>query len=316
MQRFEGLLCGLAAVGALCASGLATHSIHSRERLRVLATLPDLADLASEIGGERVQVDSIARGKENLHAISARPSHLVAMSKADLFLEIGLSLEVAFVPGLLETCRNPRVQPGAVGFVMVSEGWDKVAAPTVVSRRAGDIHPQGNPHMNLDPRAGAHMARKICEGLARVDPKSAELYASRRDDYLARLEAAQARWSKQAQGWPGKRIAVYHVEFDYLAQVHGLEIVGSLEEKPGLPPTPKHLAELIGRMREQGVKVVVTAPWSNNAHVKRVAEETGAQVVVLPNQCGGVSGAETWLGMMDLIHARLAAALGTSDSPQ
>jgi ABC-type Zn uptake system ZnuABC Zn-binding protein ZnuA len=276
--------------------------------LKVVATIPDLADLVKEIGGERVDVTSIARGKENLHAVVARPSHLVAMSRADLFVEVGLSLEVGFVPGLLEGARNERIRPGAPGFVNVSEGWSAIEVPADVSRKAGDIHPHGNPHLNMDPRGGRHMAQRILEGLVRVDPGAKDFYQGRCADLLVRIDQAEQRWSAQAGAWKGRKVVVYHLEYDYLADAYGLEIVGAIEYKPGIPPTPNHIARLIESMRVEGCKTILTAIWSNNNDVARIAEATGARVVELPNQCGATKGAESWIGMMDVVHERLAAA--------
>lgn len=279
--------------------------------LAVVATIPDLADFVQEIGGNRVEVTTIARGKENLHAVVARPSHLVAMSRADLFVEVGLSLEVGFVPGLLEGARNERIRPGAPGFVNVSEGWPALDVPTDVSRKAGDIHPQGNPHLNLDPLGGKHMALRIFEGLVRVDPGSKDQYQARYDDLVARLDQAGARWAAQAQAWKGQKVVVYHLEYNYLAAAYGLEIVGAVEYKPGIPPTPNHVSRLIADMKARGCKTILTAIWSNNNDVARIAEKTGAKIVELPNQCGATKGAETWIGMMDVIHQRLGSAFGS-----
>ncbi|HEX6884806.1 MAG TPA: metal ABC transporter substrate-binding protein [Planctomycetota bacterium] len=294
---------------ALFLSGLAASA--PAERLRVVTTIPDLADLVREIGGERVEVSSIARGTENLHAVVARPSHLVALSRADLFVQVGRSLEVSFVPGLLENARNARIRPGAPGFVSVSEGWETLDVPAELSRKAGDIHPQGNPHVNLDPRAGRHMAKLVLEGLVRVDPGSKEAYTARFEAYATRLAAAEARWEAAAAGWKGKRLVTYHQEFSYLVRARGLEILGTIESKPGIPATPNHLAELIARMKAEGCKLIVTAPWSNNRDLARVAEATGATVVELPNQCGATAATASWIGLMDLVHERLGKALGS-----
>jgi ABC-type Zn uptake system ZnuABC Zn-binding protein ZnuA len=278
------------------------------EPLRVVATLPDLADIVKEIGGDRVDVTTIARGKENTHAVPVKPSHLVAMSKADLFVQIGLSLESSYVPGLLEGCRNKSIQAGQPGFLNVSEGWTPLDVPVSLSRKEGDVHPQGNPHLNLDPSAGRHMAGKILEGLVRVDPSGKADYEARYDAYLKKLEPAEKRWAETAKAWSGKQVVVYHQEYNYLANAYGLAILGALEPKPGIAPTPDHIAEIIGKMKAANARVILTALWSNNSTVARVAEETGATVVELPNMCGGLPGTDTWIDMMNVVHERLAKA--------
>jgi ABC-type Zn uptake system ZnuABC Zn-binding protein ZnuA len=284
------------------------------EPLRVVATIPDLADIAVQIGGERVSVQSIARGKENTHAVPIRPSHLVAMNKADLFVQVGLSLEAAFVPGLLEGARNPEIQPGKPGFVNCSEGWEALDVPASVSRQAGDVHPQGNPHLNLDPRAGRHIARRVLEALVRLDPAGKEAYEQRHAAYVAELDAAEQRWAAQAAAWKGQKLVEYHQEFRYFARAYGLEIAASLEPKPGIPPTPNHTAEVIATMEREHVRVIVTAIWSNDDVVQRVAEKTGAAIVELPNMCGGLPGTDTWIGMMDVMHAKLAQAFAAGQA--
>jgi ABC-type Zn uptake system ZnuABC Zn-binding protein ZnuA len=280
--------------------------------LEVVTTLPDLADIVREIGGERVSVQSLYKGKENTHAVTAKPSHLVALSRADLFVQVGLSLEASFVPGLLESARNERIRPGAPGFVNVSEGWQALDVPAALSRKAGDVHPQGNPHMNLDPRAGELMAGRILAGLVAVDPAGAEGYRARHAAYLLRLREAKARWDALGARWKGRRVVVYHQEYDYLIAAYGLVLEGKIEPKPGIPPTPNHVAGLIEAMRRDGCGAILTALWSDGDTVERIAEATGAKVAVLPNMCGGVAGSESWIGMMDLVHQRLEAVLAGS----
>lgn len=297
------------ALLALCVALLSSVST-AADRLRVVATIPDLADIVSEIGGDRVDVSTIARGTENLHHVQTRPSHLVAMNRADLFVQVGLSLETGFVPGLLEASRNPRIQPGQPGFVNTSAGWQPLDVPGVLDRKNGDVHPQGNPHMNLDPRGGKQMADAILAGLIAVDAGSKADYEKRHAAYVAKLDAARARWAEIGKTWKGRKIVVYHKEYDYLAAAYGIEILGSIESKPGIPPTPNSLAELIGKMKQASDVVIVTATWSNNRDVSEVASRSGAKVVELPNQCGGGAGTASWITMMDLIHTRLAAAFG------
>jgi ABC-type Zn uptake system ZnuABC Zn-binding protein ZnuA len=293
------------------ASFALTRAAPSAEQLRVVCTLPDLADITREIGGDRVDVSSLYKGRENTHALTAKPSHLVAMTKADVFVEIGLSLESSIVPGLLENCRNPKIAPGKPGFINVSEGWKSMDVPVVLSRQEGDVHPQGNPHMNMDPRAGRHMAQVIHDHLVQVDPGSKTGYDARYEAWLKKLEPYEKRWAEMGKAWSGRKFVVYHKEYDYFAADYNIAIQGSIEVKPGIPPTPNHVAELVATMKRDPGAVIVTAPWSNNDTVERISEETGAKVVELPNMCGGMTGAETWIGMMDLVHDRLAKAFGT-----
>lgn len=286
------------------------------ERLRCVASIPDLADLLREVGGDRVEVTSLARGPENLHAFVSRPSHLVAVAKADALFQVGLSLEMAYVPALIEGSRNFKVFPGAAGFFNCSEGWQAIQVPVVLTRQAGDIHPQGNPHMNVDPRAGRFLAGKVLAGLSALRPESKTYFEARHADYLERLTVAEKRWAEMGQHFKGRKLVEYHQEYDYLVSLYGLQRVANIEVKPGIPPTPNHLASVIERMKAEACTVIVTAPWSNNNFVERVAEATDATVVVLPSACGGVEGTETWIKMMDTVHERLARAFGTPLAPK
>jgi ABC-type Zn uptake system ZnuABC Zn-binding protein ZnuA len=282
------------------------------EPLRVVATIPDLADICGEIGGDRVDVSSLARGTENIHSVALRPTALIRINKADLFLEMGLSLEHAYVPGLLEAARNPRIRPGSPGFVNCSEGWSPVEVPAELTRAKGtDLHPLGNPHFNLDPRGGRHIADRVLAALIAVDPEHRADYEARHAAYGERLAAAEQRWSELAAKLAGKRIVTYHREFSYLAAATGLEVVDEIEARPGVSPTPRELARVIGAMKERDVGVVLTARWSNNKHVRFVAEKTGATVVEVPTMVGGSKAAGTWIGLMDELYGKLAAAFKT-----
>jgi ABC-type Zn uptake system ZnuABC Zn-binding protein ZnuA len=274
-------------------------------KLEVVTTIHDLADIVRTIGGERVEVEALTRGRENLHLATARPSHLVALSRADMYVQVGLSLEAGFAPSLLLSARNAKIQPGAPGFVNVSDGWEAIEVPASLSRQAGDLHPQGNSHMNLDPRAGRHMAGIVRDALLRLDPAGAEGYEQRFAAYAEELARAEARWEEAREALRGKRVAVYHTEFNYLARWLGVEIADAIELRPGIPPTPNHLAAVIDDMKRREVRVILIAPWADNASVERVADATGAAVIVVPNQTppGG-----TWIGMMDEIVAALARA--------
>lgn len=299
---------GLAAFGVLI--GLASALSRPVEALRVVATIPDLADIAREIGGDRIEVRSLSKGTENLHQVPVRPSMVVALNKADLLLEMGLSLESSWLPGLLLAARNKAIEPGEPGFVNCSEGWSVLDVPENLSRQQGDLHPEGNPHFNLDPRAGKHLAHRIHDGLVRVDPAGEQYYDGRLVEYEKKLAAAAARWALLGERLEGKRVAVYHVEYRYLANQLGLEVAASIEPKPGIPPTPGDIAAVVGAIEEKEVPVILTAAWSNNRQVADVARKTGAKVVELPNQVGGASWADSWIAMEDGLHERLAAAFG------
>jgi ABC-type Zn uptake system ZnuABC Zn-binding protein ZnuA len=278
------------------------------EPLKVVTTLPELADIVQRIGGDRVAVQALCRGTENTHRVVTKPSHLAAMARADVFVQIGLSLEMAFVPGLMQSCRNRAIQPGAPGFVNASDGWEAIQVPEEISRASGDIHPQGNPHFNLHPAAGGHVAAQVLAGLVRVDPGSAEVYRRNHDAYCLELAAAEQRWAAASAAWKGQKVVVYHLEYDYLIAHYGLESIGSIELKPGVPPTPRHLAELVARMQSERPAAILTATWSNDKHVAELAKRTGTPVVELPNMAGGAERTRTWIGMMDVVHERLAQA--------
>jgi len=302
------LMCAAAAL-------LAALPTHAADKLKVVATIPDLASMAMAIGGETVEVVVLAKGSSNLHQVTARPSHLVAMHKADVFLQVGLSLETSFVPALLEGCGNARIQPGAKGFVNVSEGYAALGVPTEVSRKDGDVHPHGNPHLNLDPLAGEHMARRIHAGLVANLPAESKRFDAGLEAHLKRLAEARARWELAAKEWKGRRVAGYHSDYDYVVRAWGLADAGSIEEKPGITPTPGHLARMVQRYKEQRPVLVLVAPWSNNSTVARVAEQSGCAVCELPSRCDAEGKLFDWIHMMDELHARLAKGFGTHWPP-
>jgi zinc/manganese transport system substrate-binding protein len=312
-RTFAAALC--AAVLGLCAPPAgatgATGTTAAADPLRVVTTLPDLADICRAIGGERVDVSSIAKGTENAHAVQVRPSTLVAMSKAELFVEMGLSLEHTYVPGLLEAARNQRIRPGQPGFVDCSVGWETIEVPAGLSRQQGvDLHPGGNPHYNLDPRGGRHIAGRIAAALITVDPDSAEHYRARLAAYEAELAEAERRWQALGQDLRGRKLVTFHRDFSYFAAAHGMEIVGTVEPQPGIAPTPAHVAELVALMKEQEVGVIVCSAWSNTKTVKDLAQKAGARVVEIPQMVGGAKGADTWIAKMDVVYARLREGFG------
>lgn len=312
VSRSIAALCALLALaGVMRPPALASTPT---DRVQVVATIPDLADIARRIGGDRVEVQSIARGRENVHNVRIRPSHLVAMSRADLFIEVGLSLEHAWVPGLLEAARNKNVRPGQSGFVNVSIGWEPIEVPTDLSRtNAVDIHPDGNPHINLDPAAGEHMAAAILDGLIAVDPAGREDFEKRHAAFLEELAEARERWDEVGERIAGGKIVAFHREFSYFARAFGLEVVDYIEARPGVPPSPGELTRTVERMREAGATVILTAAWSNGRAVRSVADRAGARVHEVPTMVGGADGVDTWIGLIDHMLNVLDGALATDD---
>lgn len=297
----------------LLVSLVLSSSAGAGDKLNVVVTIPDLAALVEEIGGDHVSVETLARPGQNLHAVRVKPSHLVAVSRADLFCQIGLSLEHAWVPGLLRTARNRDVLPGKDGFVSAGDGYDMIEVPVRTDRMfAADVHPQGNPHINISMAGGLHMAERLLEGLVRVDPDHASdfraAFAKWRSEYTEALE----RWEKIAAAVAETKSSacLYHQEFDYLLGEMGIEIAAFLEPRPGLPPTPAHLAEVVDVVRSEHIPVVLTAPWSNNKNVERVCDLTGAEALELPVMARGRDEHDTWIAMLDDCVTKIALAYG------
>jgi zinc/manganese transport system substrate-binding protein len=302
-QLFRTLFASLACV-------LLTTAARAEDPLRVVATVPDLKDIAEVIGGERVELTCLSKGSENLHNVRVRPSMMVSIRRADMLLQSGLSLESTWLPSLLLTARNSKLQPGQPGLVNCSEDWPAIQIPKSLSRLGGDLHPNGNPHFNLDPAAGAHMAKIIAAALTEVDPLGAKLYAKNLEGYLAAIEARAARWRALVEGLKGKRVAVYHQEFSYLAQFAEIEVLVAIEPKPGIPPTPRDVARVVGELRKKDIEVILTAAWSNNRIVADIAEKSGARVLELPTQVQGATWAKSWIELMDGTLVRLRAEFG------
>jgi len=299
----RALLAVLAALGLV----LATPDASAAD-LRVVGTIPDLSTLAEEIGGDRVDTRSLSRGTENLHSVQVRPSMLIALNKAELYLQMGLSMEAVWITDLLIRAKNKRIASGSSGFENCSDGWEAIQVPESLSRKGGDLHPQGNPHFNLDPLGGPHLAAKVHSALVRVDPKGKAVYDKNYEAWKKRLAVKQERWKKIAEGLKGKKVVVYHTEYNYFAKRVGMEVVASIEPKPGIPPSPGDVTRVVKVMEEQGAKVILTAAWSNNRQTNDIARRTGAKVVELPNQVKGADWATDWIALMDGIHTRLAEA--------
>lgn len=252
---------------------------------RVVATVPDLGAIAREVGGEGVDVTVLARPTEDPHFVDPRPSFALALSRADLVVVNGLGLEAGWLPTLLTGSRNARVQPGAPGHLDASAlvtPRERPAGP--VDRAMGDVHPHGNPHYTLDPRHAPPIARAVAERLAAIDPAGADGYRARAEAFAAATDAAVRRWEERAAPLKGAPVVQYHRSFVYLTAWLGLEVVAEIEPKPGVPPTPRHVLTVVRDAQARSVGRVLVEAWHPATAARRVAEETGARLVILPGQ--------------------------------
>lgn len=301
---FKTSLIGLTAIvaSASAASG----------QIRVVATTPDLASVAREIGGDRVSVTALAKPTEDPHFVDAKPSFVVTLNRADALVEGGAELELGWLPPLLENSRNGKIAAGAQGRIVASEGIRLLEIPTSFDRSKGDIHSLGNPHFMIDPVAVKIVARNIAAHFTQVDPKSAAVYSANLAKFNTRLDAKLADWQKQLAPYRGAKIVTYHRDFVYLAQRFGLNTIDELEPKPGIAPSPAHLAQVIGKMRANNVKVILVQPFQNRKTAETVARQTGAAVLDAPQQPGAAKGTDSYFDMMDNLVGSLARGLGAA----
>ncbi len=280
-------------------------------QIRVVATTPDLASVAREIGGDKVNVVALAKPTEDPHFVDAKPSHIVTLNRADALIEGGAELELGWLPPLLENSRNGKIAAGAPGRIVASEGIRMLEVPTSFDRSKGDVHSLGNPHFLIDPVNVKIIARNIANHFSQIDPKNAAAYNGNLARFNTKLDAKFAEWQKTLAPYKGARIVTYHKDFVYLAPRFGLAIVDELEAKPGIAPSPAHLAEVIGKMRSTGAKVILVQPFQNRKTAETVARQTGAAVLDVPQQPGAAPNTTTYFDMMDNIVNTLARGLGT-----
>lgn len=295
-----GLFVGLlAAVGSLSAAPL-----------RVVATTPELADFARQVGGDRAVVESLSRGNQDPHFVEPKPSLIVKVRDADLFIQTGLELEVGWAPVLIQASRNARAQYGAAGFLDGSNYITPLEVPTNLSRAEGDVHPGGNPHYLADPANAVLVVKAIAKKMAELDPSNNTVYTKNADDYVRRLEAKIAEWKQKMAPAQGVAFVSYHKNLAYFADRFGLVKAGEIEPKPGIPPTPKHMDKLIALMKERRVPLVLTMPHYEDRAPRSLAKATGATVVKMALVPGAVPDATDYIAAMDYNVAGVLKALG------
>ncbi len=269
------------------------------DKIRVVATTTDLKSLTEAVGGDLVEVDALARGNQNPHDLEVRPSLMVKVRRADLLVTNGLELD-QWAEVVVQGANNPNVIPGAPGRIDASQGILVLEVPTGrVDRSMGDVHPVGNPHYTLDPGMAPAITANILEGLARAAPQHRPAFEHNRQEFLGRLDQAMARWTTMLGPFKGTRVIVDHNLWVYFLTRFGLVQAGSIEERPGIPPTPGHLTKLIAAMKDERIRILLAAPWSDQKLAERVAREAGAKVVPMASGVGAVKGADTYLDTID-----------------
>ena len=295
---------------ALAVIAFAASTSPASAQLRVVATTPDLASVAREIGGDKVNVVALAKPTEDPHYVDAKPSHIVTLNRADALIEGGAELELGWLPPLLENSRNSKISAGAPGRIVASDGVKMLEIPTSFDRSKGDVHSLGNPHFMIDPVTVKIIARNIANHFAQIDPKNAATYNGNLTRFNTKLDAKYADWQRQLAPYRGARIVTYHKDFVYLAERFGLTIVDELEPKPGIAPSPAHLAQVIGKMKSANAKVILVQPFQNRKTAETVARQTGAVVLDVPQQPGAVPNTTTYFDMMDNLVKTLVGGLG------
>lgn len=257
-------------------------------KLNVVTSTTDLASLAAEVGGDRIEVQSIAKGYQDPHYVEAKPSFLLMLRRADLLLTVGLQLEMGWLPQLINQCGNPKVQPHASGYFDASQFAKILDIPTTqVTRAMGDVHPMGNPHYWLDPQNGLRIAKGIAGKLSEMRPADAPYFQQRFQAFSDKLAAAEKRYDEQMKPYRGRKVVTYHRSWPNFAERFGLNVVDYVEPRPGIPPSPSHTIALIQMMKRENIKVILVEPYFDLKTPNSVARETGAKVVVLLPSVGG-----------------------------
>lgn len=301
----------IAAVAAMVSLGLVVLASTAHAKLNVVATTPDIGGIAKEIGGDKIELTTLARPTEDPHFVDPKPSFIVKLNKADVLIHGGAELEVGWLPKLIEQARNAKIVGAAKGDVRCCEGVQMLEVPTALDRSKGDIHAAGNPHFLVDPANAKIVAHHLAAAFATVDSANREFYEANAKKFIVVLESKLIEWQKRLEPFKGQHLVAYHNSWPYFANRFGLRIELFLEPKPGIPPSPAHLASVMARIKEQNARVIIVDPYLNRKTAETVARQTGATVVDVAQFPGGVKGTEgSYLVLMDYLINALATALG------
>jgi len=284
--------------------------------IKVITTTQDLASIVAEIGGDKVSVESLARGYQDPHFVEAKPSFVLKLYSADLLVVVGRELESGWLPPLITQSRNAKLQPGGTGYFDASLTARILDVPTSqITRAMGDVHSQGNPHYWLDPGNGRRMAKAIETKLAGITPADAGYFAQRYADFDRRLTSAEQRWKMALASYRGTKVVTYHRSWSNFVDAFGLDVVGYVEPKPGIPPSPAHTLTLMQEIKRQGIKIILVEPYFDLKTPNAIARDTGATVLVMPPSVGGVKEASDYIRLFDYNVNLLTATLQGSREP-
>jgi len=272
----------------------------AQSKLNVMTTTEDLAAIAREVGGDHITVDSMAKGYQDPHFVEAKPSFILKLQKADVLISVGRELEIGWLPPLIQQSRNAKIQVGAQGYLDASLGATILEIPNGnITRAMGDVHPLGNPHYWMDPENGKRIAKEIADKLSELRSGDSAFYQQQLTSFTTRLDAAEKRWLAQMAPYKGTKMVTYHRSFPNFAERFGLDIVGYVEPRPGIPPTPQHTLDLINEMKRQNVKLVLVEPYFDMKTPIAIGRETGAQVLVMPPSVGGTKDVPDYFKLFD-----------------
>ena len=300
----------LVLTAVLAALSLFLPGAHAERKLRVVATIPDLKSLTEAVGGDLVEVDSLTRGTQNFHEAEVRPSMMLKLRRADALIENGVELDT-WADVAVTGANNANIIRGSAGRIEISRGIQLLEVPTTrVDRSMGDVHPLGNPHFSLDPGLAPIITQNIVDGLSRLAPDNRPAFEKNRQAFLQKLDGEMDRWTKLMEPVRGGKVVVYHPDFIYLLTRFGLVQVGTLEDRPGIPPSHQHLVQIIRQMKAEQVKVILVEPWNDLKLAERVAAEVGgAKALVMANSVGAVKGADNYIAAIDYNLKTLAQVL-------
>jgi ABC-type Zn uptake system ZnuABC Zn-binding protein ZnuA len=277
--------------------------------IKVVTTTTDMKSITELIGGNKVSVSSIATGYQNPHFVDPKPSYIINLSNADMFVTVGLDLETGWSPQLLSSSRNTKIQKGSAGYVDASEGIGLLQVPTSANRGEGDIHIFGNPHYWLDPLNGKVIARNIANGLERIDPSNKSIYENNLQAFFSNIDIKIKGWQAEMAPFKGSKLIAYHNEWVYFETRFGLKVVDFMEPKPGIPPTPSQLVKVIGEVKSNNIKVIISSPYFSTSSADVVAKQTGIKVLTLATSTGAFPSIKNYFDVFDYDIKQLTSAL-------